>query len=150
LKLQPDNPDVIASLGYIASQRGQHEAAERLLRRAIELDKDSFPAYHDLGRLLVKVKKYEEALPILRRGAELNKKDPGVHYQLFLAFSRLKRKAEADQELTTFKELDEANRHAPTALGNSAKTGSANETEALPPLPAIATGETTKVPSPQN
>ena len=121
-----------------------------MLRRAIELDKDGFPAYHDLGRLLVKVKKYEEALPILRRGAELNKKDPGVHYQLFLALSRLKRKAEADQELARFKELDEANKHAPTALGTSAKTGSANETDTLPPLPAIATGETTKVPSPQN
>lgn len=129
---------------------GQHEAAERLLRRAIELDKESFPAYHDLGRLLVKLKKYEEALPILRRGAQLNKKDPGVHYQLFLALARLKRKAEADQELATFKELDEANKHAPTPMGSSAKAGSANETDTLPPLPAIATGEAAKPPSPQD
>src|ERR1051325_9671655 len=56
LKLQPDNADAIANLGYIASQRGENVEAERLLRRAIELDPKAFPSYHDLGRLLVKLR----------------------------------------------------------------------------------------------
>ena len=150
LRLQPDNPDVLGNLGYIASQRGEHEEAERLLRRAIALDANGFPAYHDLGRLLVKLKKYDEALPILRRGAELNKKDPGVHYQLFLAYSRLRRKAEADQELAAFKQLDEASRRAATPLGMTVKAGPANETEALPPLPSAASGETKKPDAPRD
>lgn len=89
---------------------------------------------------MVKLRKYEDAVPILWRGAEINKKDPGVHYQLFLAFFRLKKKAEADQELAAFKELDAVNKHAPTVLGNSAKAGTSNETETLPPLPVTATG----------
>jgi Flp pilus assembly protein TadD len=148
LRLQPDNPDVLGNLGYIASQRGEHVEAERLLRRAIALDASGFPAYHDLGRLLVKLKRYDEAVPILCRGAELNKKDPGVHYQLFLAYSRLRRKAEADEELATFKQLDETNRHAATPLGMTVKAGPANETEALPPIPAAASGETKKPDAP--
>ena len=143
------NPSV-ANLGYIASQRGQNQQAEQLLRRAIALDPNGFPAHHDLGRLLVKLKKYEEAVPVLRRGAELNKKDPGVHYQLFLAYSRLRRKAEADDELARFKQLDVANSHAPTPLGSSPKAGTANETEVLPPLPVTASGEKEKPPLRRN
>ena len=141
LRLQPDNSDVLGNLGYIASQRGENEEAERLLRRAIALNADGFPAYHDLGRLLVKLKKYKEALPILLRGAELNKKDPGVHYQLFLAYSRLGKKAEADEELALFKRLDEVSRHGTTPLGMTVKAGPANETEALPPLSSAVSGE---------
>jgi tetratricopeptide (TPR) repeat protein len=138
LKLQPDNADAIANLGYIASQRGENVEAERLLRRAIELDPKGFPSYHDLGRLLVKLRRYDEAVPLLLRGIELNAKDPGVHYQLFLAYSRLKKKDEADKELAEFKRLDEGNRHGATPL-TPMKDG-----EALPPLPATASGDSAK------
>jgi tetratricopeptide (TPR) repeat protein len=138
LKLQPDNADAIANLGYIASQRGENVEAERLLRRAIELDPKGFPSYHDLGRLLVKLRRYDEAVPLLLRGIELNAKDPGIHYQLFLAYSRLKKKDEADKELAEFKRLDEGNRHGATPL-TPMKDG-----EALPPLPATASGDSAK------
>jgi protein O-GlcNAc transferase len=150
LRRQPDNADVLSNLGYIASQRGEQEKAERLLRRAIALDANGFPAHHDLGRLLVKLKRYEEALSVLRRGAELNKKDPGVHYQLFLAYSRLRRKADADQELAMFKQLDEVNRHGATSLGMAVKSGPASEIEALPPIPPAASGDTKKPIAPRD
>jgi hypothetical protein len=77
-------------------------------------------------------------LPLLKRGVELNDRDPGIRYQLFLAYSRLKQKDEADKELAEFKRLDEVNRHAATPLG------SAMEGEALPPLPAAASGDSAK------
>src|SRR6185436_7833310 len=102
----------------------------------IELEPKSFPPYHDLGRLLVKLKRYGEAVPLLQKGVSLNAKDPGVHYQLFLAYSRLKRKDEADRELAEFKRLDEVNRHGATPLSDSVKTQSGMEVEPLPPLPA--------------
>jgi hypothetical protein len=60
----------------------------------------------------VRLKRYDEALPLLERGAGLFKEDPGVHYQLFLVYSRLKRKADADRELATFKTLEEARKAA--------------------------------------
>jgi tetratricopeptide (TPR) repeat protein len=136
---------VLSNLGYIASQRGENVEAERLLRRAIQLDPKSFPSYHDLGRLLVKLRRYEEALPLLTRGAELNAKDPGVHYQLFLAYSRLKKKEEADRELAEFKRLDEVNKHGVTALGTMEK-----DPESLPPLPTKASGDSAKPRTPGN
>jgi tetratricopeptide (TPR) repeat protein len=114
-----------------------------LLRRAIELNPKGFPSYHDLGRLLVTLKRYEEAVPLLTRGIELNAKDPGVHYQLFLAYSRLKRKDEADKELAEFKRLDEVNRHGATPL-TPMKDG-----ESLPPLPVVAAGDSAKPRTPK-
>ncbi len=79
----------------------------RFLRRAIALNSKHFNAYHDLGRLLLIARRYEDAVPILQRAATLTTNDPDVHYQLFLAFSRLKRKADADREFTTFQRLTE-------------------------------------------
>ena len=146
--MQPDNPDALSNLGYIASQRGQNEEAERLLRRAIQLDPQSFPSYHDLGRLLVKLKRYDEAVPLLERGVELNDKDPGIHYQLFLAYSRLRRKDEAEKELAEFKRLDGVNRHGATPLNETVQAGSGmgpgTDRETLPPLPAKASGDSAK------
>jgi tetratricopeptide (TPR) repeat protein len=131
-------PDALANLGYIASQRGENVEAEGLLRRAIELDPKSFPSYHDLGRLLVKLKRYEEAVPLLTRGIELKDIDPGVQFLLFLAYSRLLRKDEEERELAEFKRLDDVNRHGATPL-MSTKDG-----EALPPLPVTAAGDSAK------
>ena len=36
----------------------------------------------------------------------LRARDPGVHYQLFIAYTRLKRKDDADRELAVFKKYD--------------------------------------------
>lgn len=111
LSLEPDNPDALAQLGFIAGERGRDIEAEQLLRRAIALSHERhFVAHYDLGRLLVKLRRYDEAIPILERGANLNSRYPGIHYQLFLALSRLKRKAEADRELSLFKQLEEQNK----------------------------------------
>jgi tetratricopeptide (TPR) repeat protein len=77
------------------------------LRRAIGLSDKHFFAHYDLGRLLVKQNRYEESLPLLQRAASLKLNHPDVHYQLFRAYARLKRKEEAERELTLFKKLDE-------------------------------------------
>jgi Flp pilus assembly protein TadD len=139
---------VLTNLGYIANQRGETQESERLLRQAIALDPQNFAAHHDLGRLLVKLKRYEEALPPLERGAALNANDPGIHYQLFTAYSRLKRKADADRELAIFKRFQEARKHDPTPLGGEAATGATDEGDkaAPAPLPASVSGEGVKPP----
>ncbi|HZG50988.1 MAG TPA: tetratricopeptide repeat protein, partial [Pyrinomonadaceae bacterium] len=123
--------------------------SERLLRRAIALDPKNFAAHHDLGRLLVKLKRYEEALPLLERGVELNANDPGIHYQLFTAYSRLKRKTDADRELAIFKRFEEARKHDPTPLGgdnNAASNSDEGDRAAPAPLPASVAGEGVKPP----
>jgi Flp pilus assembly protein TadD len=101
----------LANLGFIAAERGHDAEAENLLRRAVALEPDNYPAHYDLGRLLVRLRRYDEALPILERGATMSSDDPGVHYQLFITYSRLKRKDDADRELGRFKTLEEARKN---------------------------------------
>jgi tetratricopeptide (TPR) repeat protein len=79
-----------------------------MLRRAIALNSKNFPAHYDLGKLLVRLKRYEEAVVILERAATMSATDPGIHYQLFTAYTRLKRKPDAERELAIFKRLEEA------------------------------------------
>jgi Flp pilus assembly protein TadD len=136
--IQPNNPDVLANLGFIYSERGESEEAEKLLRRAICLDPRHFPAHYDLGRLLVRLRRYNEALPILERGASLTTTDPGIHYQLFTVCSRLKRKADADRELSLFKRLEEARKNREAAIGGSATNELSAPVAAEPDSPGTA------------
>jgi len=103
----------LAQLGFILLERDRMAEAETALRRAIAINNKHFYANYDLGRLLVKSHRYDQAVPILLHAVMLKPNNASVHYQLFLALSRLKRKAEADGELTTFKKLDEARKARP-------------------------------------
>ena len=117
VELEPNNGPAYANLGFLAAERGSPEEAERLLRRSLALDAESYPATYDLGRLLVRLRRYDEALPILEHGSTLNQDDPGVHYQLFIAYSRLKRKPDADRELARFKQLEELRKQREGGMG---------------------------------
>jgi tetratricopeptide (TPR) repeat protein len=108
LRLQANNVDALAQLGFVLLERDMTAEAENVLRRAIALNDKHFFANSDLGRLLVRTRRYDEAVPVLQAAGKLRPKDPGVHYQLFMALSRLKQKEAADRELAIFKELDEA------------------------------------------
>ena len=78
------------------------------------------PKHYDLGRLLVRLKRYDEAVTVLEYAATLTSTDPGIHYQLFTAYSRLKRKGDADRELEMFKRLEAERKNGETPLGGSA------------------------------
>jgi hypothetical protein len=56
--------------------------------------------------LLVRTKRYDEAIGVLSDAARLRARDPGVHYQLFIAYTRLKRKDDANRELAVFKQYE--------------------------------------------
>lgn len=106
LALRDGNVDALAQLGFAVGDRGRDAEAEKLLRRAVILDPRHFYANYELGRLLVRTKRYDEAIGVLAGAAQIRARDPGVHYQLFLAYSRLKRKDDAERELAVFKKCD--------------------------------------------
>jgi hypothetical protein len=67
----------------------------------------------------------------------MDKTDPGIHYQLFTAYSRLKRREDAERELAIFKRLEEARKKS----GDGANTGDGGSSmsagdEPMPPPPA--------------
>ncbi len=102
-----ETADANALLGAILGDRSENVDAESYLRKAVALDANHFNANFDLGRLLVRQRQFAEALPFLQRAGTLKPADRDVHYQLFLAYSRLKRRAEADRELAIFKQLSD-------------------------------------------
>jgi Flp pilus assembly protein TadD len=55
--------------------------------------------------LLFKTNRSAESLTYFQTAAKIKADNPDVHYQLFLIYTRLKRKAEADQEFKLFKQL---------------------------------------------
>jgi hypothetical protein len=81
------------------------------------------------------LKRYEEAVPLLESAARMSNNDPGIHYQLFTAYSRLKRKTDAERELALFKQLEETRKKEEGMSGGSA-TEETNPPAAPLPLPA--------------
>jgi tetratricopeptide (TPR) repeat protein len=71
--LQPNEPAIIDSMGWVAFRLGRYEEAGRFLARAWELDRNPEIAAH-LGEVLWAVGRREEAVAVWREGAEI---DPG-------------------------------------------------------------------------
>jgi tetratricopeptide (TPR) repeat protein len=74
-RLSPDDPAVIDSLGWVEYLRGNHEAALKNLRNAMELMPDHEIAAH-LGEVLWATGSQKEARQVWRRGLELHPDSP--------------------------------------------------------------------------
>lgn len=74
-RLAPDDPAVIDSLGWIEYRRGNHEAAIKNLRNAMELMPDPEIAAH-LGEVLWVVGNKKEAQQVWQRGLHLQPDSP--------------------------------------------------------------------------
>jgi tetratricopeptide (TPR) repeat protein len=70
-EIQPDDPSIIDSMGWVAFRQGRLQEAERYLRRAWELDNNPEIAAH-LGEVLWILDRYDEAREVWRSGAEID------------------------------------------------------------------------------
>ena len=70
IKLDPDNPAIIDSYGWILYRMGKYEEAEEELNRAYQLYKDPEIAFH-LIKVLLKTNKKERAKNLLKEAREL-------------------------------------------------------------------------------
>jgi Flp pilus assembly protein TadD len=68
---QPDDPDRLTSLGMIYGRHGLYAAAVEPLRRAAELDPDSYEIEHNLGLTYFRLKRYQDARGPLERAVAL-------------------------------------------------------------------------------
>lgn len=76
------DPDALADVGRQAASAGETAAAEKLWRRALELDPNHFPARFNLGYFYFQQKRFDDAAEHLRRAAELRPDDFNAHYLL--------------------------------------------------------------------
>ena len=75
LQLQPDNPDLIYQRGVVQMSRREMNAAEKDLRRALELAPRHTAAMNDLAVLLLSTNRAPEAQALLERVLKINPQD---------------------------------------------------------------------------
>lgn len=80
--LRPDDPRWPYLLGLAAQQAGDHALAEEHLRRALELDAGSVPAWLHLGDVQLEQNRVDEATASYRRGLELDPDAAAAVYRL--------------------------------------------------------------------
>jgi len=80
---------------------------ETHLRRAVEADATFTPARIALGKLFMRTNRWDEAAAQFEQIIKLDPNLPDAYYQLGRTYMRLKRTAEAQSTLATFKRLSE-------------------------------------------
>ncbi|HYO63289.1 MAG TPA: tetratricopeptide repeat protein [Pyrinomonadaceae bacterium] len=108
--------DTLAAAHYLAAETilkqtaADTARAESHLRRAVALDSKFAPARISLAKLYLRNDRVEEAARELESAVALDPGSAEAHYHLGRALRRLKRTAEAEAALATFKRLSEEKR----------------------------------------
>ena len=63
-RISPDNPLILNNLACVYFKFCQYDRAEKLTRKAIQIDPNLVPAKHNLGNVLVKTGRYAEAVTV--------------------------------------------------------------------------------------
>lgn len=96
LAYAPDEPLLLNFLGYgMVEQHEDLKEAEKLLRKAHELDGQDAAITDSLGWVRVEQGDLAGGIPLLEKAAEQTPEDPEVNYHLGEAYWRVGRKAEA-------------------------------------------------------
>jgi tetratricopeptide (TPR) repeat protein len=89
-------------------QNADARVIETHLRQAVTMDPTFTPALLSLGKLFMRAQRWSEAVVELEQVVKLNPGVPEAYYQLGLAYGRLKRTADAQTAMATFKRLSDA------------------------------------------
>lgn len=107
LSAHPENAEGYLGLGALLIKSGGEKIEEgiKALQRAVALNGALYEARVTLGRTLIRTGRAAEALEHLKRAAELAPSNPEPHYQLALAYRRLGKTLEAEQESAIVKQI---------------------------------------------
>lgn len=83
-------------------------AIETHLRQSVEMDPTFTPARLSLGKLFMRAQRWNDAVSELEQVIKLDSSALEAYYQLGLAYGRLKRTADAQSAMATFKTLSDA------------------------------------------
>jgi tetratricopeptide (TPR) repeat protein len=89
-------------------QNADAKIIETHLRQAVTMDPTFTPARLSLGKLFMRAQRWSEAVVELEQVVKLDPGVPEAYYQLGLAYGRLKRTADAQSAMATFKRLSDA------------------------------------------
>ena len=89
-------------------QNADARVVETHLRQAVTMDPTFTPARLSLGKLFMRAQRWAEAVVEFEQVVKLDESVPEAYYQLGLAYGRLKRTADAQSAMATFKRLSDA------------------------------------------
>ena len=89
-------------------QNADARVVESHVRQAVTMDPTFTPARLSLGKLFMRAQRWSEAIVELEQVVKLDANVPEAYYQLGLAYGRLKRTADAQTAMATFKRLSDA------------------------------------------
>jgi len=92
----------------LLKQNADARVVETHLRQAVTMDPEFTPARLSLGKLFMRAQRWSEAIVELEQVVKLDANVPEAYYQLGLAYGRLKRTADAQTAMATFKRLSDA------------------------------------------
>ena len=84
LRANPEDPDANNLLGIVASQKGDHYAAEQFFRKALQLQTDHAEAHHNLANLLATNHNYPQAAYHFQQAIAANPGYAEAHYRFGL------------------------------------------------------------------
>jgi len=115
LEARPDWVEPLLNLGTLLYEEGEHPEAERLFRRAVDLDPRRPLARFNLGSVLDELGRAAEAREQLREALHRNPAYADAHYNLALVCEKLGSIAEARRHWRRYLELDPASPWADVA-----------------------------------
>jgi tetratricopeptide (TPR) repeat protein len=112
LKIAPENADGNLGLGVLLIKLEGDKSAEgvKALQKAVAVNENLYEAQITLGKTLLRLKRLEEAVTHLLKAAEISPNVPEPHYQLALAYRKLGKKEEAENQLEIVKKIHEERR----------------------------------------
>ncbi len=109
-ELQPDNPELIISIGRILEKQGRPEEAIARYRDALRLNPQHLKAMRNIARVLINQKRYAEGLAAAQQVIARYPDDAKAHHLVGHVLFRLNRKAEAlrhyDRALALYTNLE--------------------------------------------
>jgi tetratricopeptide (TPR) repeat protein len=101
----PSHCDALNNLGVISCQLEQLENAEKLLLKAVRLNRRNANALINLSHLYLKMKRFDDAAELFQEAASLDKDDPSLWFHLGLCYEQSNRNPEALQAYKRCNEL---------------------------------------------
>lgn len=111
LQLDAMNPMGNLGLGILLlKNNGDIQEAIKALQNALKANGDLYEARVEMGKALIKAGRTEESLEHLNKAVELKPENPEPHFQLSIAYRKLGKKAEADEQAAIVKRIHESRR----------------------------------------
>ncbi len=119
LKKHPDHFDALHMLGVSEKQLGNHEAAMRLIKRAVLANPRSASVHSNLGSLLMVLRRFEEAVAACDKAIELDPRLVDAHYNRGNALTELEQFADAVASFRKALAIDPLHANAHNNCGNA-------------------------------